>query len=65
MVGEVTGTMTLQVDEIDYVYPTIDIEALTIWPPKMPAYWFRLYPYMGAYWGPYWGPSWYPYWVAP
>ncbi len=57
--------MTLQVDEIDYVYPTIDIEALTIWPPKMPAYWFRPYPYMGAYWGPYWGPSWYPYWVAP
>jgi len=46
--------MTLQVDEIDYVYPTIDIEALTISPPKMPAYWFRPYPYMGAYWGPYW-----------
>jgi outer membrane lipoprotein len=65
VVGEVTGATTLQIDEIDYVYPTLDIAALTIWPPKMPAYWFRPYPYMGAYWGPYWGPSWYPYWVAP
>jgi outer membrane lipoprotein len=56
MVGEASGSMTLMLDEIEYVYPTVDIAALTIWPPKLPAYWFRPYPYFGAYWGTYWGP---------
>jgi outer membrane lipoprotein len=55
VVGEVTGSMTLMLDEIEYVYPTFDIAALTIWPPKLPAYWFRPFPYFGAYWGTYWG----------
>ncbi|TKS58421.1 MAG: putative outer membrane lipoprotein Slp [Nitrospira sp.] len=65
VVGEVTGSMTLMLDEIDYVYPTLDIASLTIWPPKLPAYWFRPYPYFGAYWGPYWGPYWgLPQWIA-
>ncbi|MDH4237507.1 MAG: Slp family lipoprotein [Nitrospira sp.] len=58
VVGEVTGSMTLMLDEIEYVYPTFDIASLTIWPPKLPAYWFRPYPYFGAYWGTYWGPYW-------
>jgi outer membrane lipoprotein len=60
VVGEVTGSMTLQVDEIDYEYPTLDIASLTVWPPKLPAYWFRPYPYFGAFWGSYWGPYWGP-----
>lgn len=56
VVGDVTGSMTLMLEEIDYLYPTLDIASLTIWPPKLPAFWFRPYPYFGAYWGPYWGP---------
>lgn len=63
VVAEVTGAVTLPLDEIDYVYPTFDSKALTVWPTKLPAYWFRPYPYFGGYWGPYWGPYWAPYWV--
>ncbi|WP_455379245.1 Slp family lipoprotein [Petrachloros mirabilis] len=59
-VGEVSGAMTLQMDEINYEYPTLDIASLTVWPPKVPAYWIRPYPYFGAYWGSYWGPYWGP-----
>jgi outer membrane lipoprotein len=58
MVAEATGSMTLTLDEIEYVYPTFDIASLTIWPPNLPAYWFRPYPYFGVYWGPYWAPYW-------
>jgi outer membrane lipoprotein len=61
VVGEVTGVVTLQLNDVDYTYPTFDIKAVTIWPPKPPPYWFRPYPYFGAYWGPYWG----SYWVPP
>jgi outer membrane lipoprotein len=53
--GEVTGSMGLMIEEIEYTYPTLDGKALTVWPPKVPVY-FRPYPYFGAYWGPYWGP---------
>lgn len=56
VIGEVTGSMTLSLEEVDYVYPTLEIASLTVWPPKLPAYWFHPYPYFGAYWGPYWGP---------
>ncbi len=58
VVGEVTGSVTLAVDETEYVYPTLDIKTLTVWPPKIPMWWGRPYPYFGAYWGPYWGPYW-------
>ena len=60
VVGEVTGSVTLPMDEVDYVYPTLDIKAVTVWQPKVPLWWSRPYPYFGAYWGPYWGP---PHWV--
>jgi len=56
VVGEVTGSDTMAVDEVDYVYPTLAIKAVTIWPPKVPVWWASPYPYFGAYWGPYWGP---------
>jgi outer membrane lipoprotein len=56
VVGEVTGSMTLSLEEVEYVYPTLEIASLTIWPPKLPPYWYRSYPYFGAYWGPYWRP---------
>lgn len=65
VVGEVTGSVTLPMDEVDYVYPTLAIKAVTVWPPKVPAWWGRPYPYFGAYWGPYWGPYWSPYWGPP
>jgi outer membrane lipoprotein len=62
VVGEVTGSTTQMLDEVEYAYPTIDIASLTVWPPKLPALWFHPYPYFGAYWGPYWGPPhWSPY----
>jgi outer membrane lipoprotein len=38
VVGEVTGSTTLMLDEVDYVYPTLDIASMTVWPPKLPAY---------------------------
>ena len=64
VVGEVTGAATLPVDEVDYVYPTLAIKAVTVWPPKVPVWWGRPYPYFGAYWGPYWGPYWgSPQWI--
>ncbi len=60
VVGEVTGSTTLMLDEVDYVYPTLDIASMTVWSPKLPAYWFSPYPYFGAYWGSYWRPYWAP-----
>lgn len=60
VVGEVTESVTLPVDEVDYVYPALDIRAVTVWPLKVPVWWGRSYPYFGAYWGPYWGP---PHWI--
>lgn len=60
VVGEVTGSVTLPVDEIEYMYPTLDIKAFTVWPPRALPGWARTYPYFGAYWGPFWGP---PYWI--
>lgn len=53
VVGEVTGAVTLALDEIEYVYPALDVQAITIWPTQVPAYWYRPFPYFGAYWGPY------------
>ncbi len=58
VVGEVTGSTTLMLDEVGYAYLTVHIASLTIWPPKLPAYWFHPIPYFGVYWGPYWGPYW-------
>lgn len=62
VVGEVTAAVTGTLDEIEYVYPTLDVHAITIWPVQVPAYWYRPFPYFGAYWGPHWGPYWGPYW---
>jgi outer membrane lipoprotein len=55
VVGEVSGSTTQPLDEIEYVYPILDIKSLTVWPLKSPAYWVRPYPYFGSYWGPYRG----------
>lgn len=56
VVGEVTGSITLSLDETEYAYPTVEVKSLTVWPRLMPPYGFPPYPYFGAYWGSYWGP---------
>lgn len=57
--GEVTGSMTLPLDETEYTYPVVEIKNVRVWPKdedEPP----RIRPYMGP--GPYWGPYWSPYW---
>jgi outer membrane lipoprotein len=63
--GEVSGSVTLPLDETDYTYPVIDIKRLHVWSRSedvVPC----VRPCMGPgpYWGPYWGPFWrpWPYW---
>ncbi len=62
--GQVSGSVTLPLDETDYTYPVLTINRVQVWSavenvsPRI-----RPYPYMGPspYWGPYWGP-WPYYW---
>lgn len=59
--GEVSGSITLPLDETDYTYPVIDIKRVQVWAGSedlAP----RARPYMGMGPGPYWGPYWSPYW---
>ncbi len=65
--GDVTGSITLPLDEADYSYPVIDIKTLRVWsdmnelvPRMQPYYYYGPWPYWGPYWGPYWYP--WPYW---
>lgn len=57
--GEVSGSITLPLDETDYAYPVIDIKRVQVWAgsedmaPRISPYY-----YMGP--GPYWRP--WPYW---
>ena len=59
--GEVTGTMTLPLDETEYSYPVIEARHIEVMPPPEMAQARRgyPYPYMGP--GPYGGPYGYPY----
>jgi outer membrane lipoprotein len=62
--GEITGSVVRPLDETDYVYPTLEIRDLKVWPRMPEGYWSRAYP---PFWGPYFGPfgwgTWgYPYW---
>jgi outer membrane lipoprotein len=58
--GEISGSITLPFDEIDYTYPVIEIKQLRVWPRQEDVTSrLRPYPYyMGP--GPYWR-TW-PYW---
>jgi outer membrane lipoprotein len=63
--GEISGAITLPLDETDYTYPVIEITRLQVWAGSedvVPC----IRPYMGpcSYWGPYWSPYWrpWPYW---
>jgi outer membrane lipoprotein len=65
--GEISGSVTLPLDETDYTYPVINIKQLRVWtksedvPPRIHPYY---YSGPGPYWGPYWSPYWrpWPYW---
>ena len=61
--GDVTGTVTLPLDETEYTYPVVETKRLQVWPHGDSA--ARVQPYYGPYpYGPYWGPYWrpWPYW---
>ena len=64
--GEISGSVTLPLDETDYTYPVINIKQLRVW-SKSEDVAPRIRPYYmgpGPYWGPYWSPYWrsWPYW---
>lgn len=59
--GEVTGSVTLPLDEIDYAYPVLEIDRIKIWTREADER-LRPYPGPGGYWGPYWNPYWRPHW---
>jgi outer membrane lipoprotein len=61
--GEVTGTMTLPLDETEYTYPVVDARHIEVLPPpEVGDRWRRPYPYpYSPYWGPYGSPYWRPY----
>lgn len=59
--GELTGSVTLPLDETEYTYPLVRINNLRVWteddeePPRI-----RRPIGPGPYWGPYWSPFWHP-----
>jgi outer membrane lipoprotein len=57
--GEISGSITLPLDETNYTYPVINITRVQVWPGSEDAA-PRIRPYMGS--GPYWGPYGSPYW---
>lgn len=54
--GELTGSMTLPLDETEYTYPVLDIKDLRTWVPDYSFPRIRLTPYYSPSWHPYWGP---------
>ena len=56
--GELTGSVTLPLDETNYTYPVVDIKSFHTWIPSQDGnqYRFRPYPYYGPIGHPYWGP---------
>ena len=58
VVGEVSGMVTLPLDETTYDFPTLVIKRLTVWPSLSIHRVIGRYPYMYPYWGPYGGPYW-------
>lgn len=71
LVGELSGSVTQKLDEMDYTYPTLTIKHFKIWPtyPSNYSRYGQPYPYWGPYpyAYPYWGPrgrfyGHYPYW---
>ena len=59
--GEVTGSMTMPLDETDYSYPVIDVKTLHTWIPSQDSNQWRGRPYPYPYYGPFGHPFWRPY----
>lgn len=59
--GEVTGSVTLPLDETDYTYPIVELKTMKVW-SRMDDQSTRIRPHTGPgpYWSPYWRP--WPYW---
>ncbi|MDP1946446.1 MAG: Slp family lipoprotein [Nitrospirota bacterium] len=59
--GTVAGTVTLPLDETEYIYPIIEVKRLQVWSAAEEAA-PRIRSQMGpgAYWGPYWSPYYRP-----
>ncbi|MDP9132549.1 MAG: Slp family lipoprotein [Nitrospirota bacterium] len=56
--GDVTGSMTLPLDETDYSYPVVDVKNLRTWTPSQQdsnQWRGRPYPYYSPFGHPYWG----------
>lgn len=63
IIGQVSGTHTEPLDEMEYTYPTISIEYLKVW-PKTQENIYRRYPYRYSLYG--YAPFWYdPYYFGP
>ena len=58
LVGEMSGSVTQNLDETEYTYPTLTIKQYKVWPTHSLDYLYYGPPY--PYWGPY--PYAYPYW---
>lgn len=57
IVGEVSGSKSMPLDEIDYVYPILTVKQLHAWGPPTPEvrYLYQpVYPGHFYFWGPYW-----------
>ena len=68
VIGEISGSTTELLDEMEYKYPVLTIGHLEVWPnaQQLPYYYGRHYggyPYGGLYYGGFGGPwgSYYPY----
>ncbi|SPP63713.1 Slp family lipoprotein [Nitrospira lenta] len=57
--GEVAGSITLPLDEMEYAYPIVELKTMKVW-VRVEDQPVRIRPHMGP--GPYWGPYWSPYW---
>ncbi|WP_447968926.1 Slp family lipoprotein [Nitrospira sp. M1] len=67
LIGKITGSQTEPLDEMDYVYPTMNIQHIKVWEESEQGGYgnrpYYGYPFGGPYWGYYGGlyrP--YPYW---
>ena len=58
LVGELSGSVTQNLDETEYTYPTLTIKQFKVWSTHSLDYLYYGQPY--PYWGPY--PYAYPYW---
>jgi outer membrane lipoprotein len=67
LIGEVSGTTTMALDEVQYDYLTVKLKTLKVWPP-IQRYDYPVggpWPYPYGPWPPYWrSPFWgpYPFW---